>query len=43
MRLRRIVMTGKLLVAVLAFIGQLLMRISALMAFFVEHQRPESV
>ncbi len=43
MRLRRIVMTGKSRVVVLAFIGRLLMRISASMACFVEHQRPEPV
>lgn len=43
MRLRSIVMTGKSLVVVLAFIGRVLMRISASMACFVEYQRPESV
>ena len=43
MLLRRIVITGKSLALALAFIGQRLMRISALMACFVERQPPESV
>ena len=41
--LRRIVMTGLLPGLALAFTGQLLMRISALKACFVEPQRRESV
>lgn len=41
MRLSRIVMTGKSPVLVLAFTGRLLMKISASMACFEVHQRPE--
>ena len=41
MLLRRIVMTGRSPALGLAFTGQLLMRTSASMACFVEHQRPE--
>jgi hypothetical protein len=41
MRLSRIVMTGKSPVLVLAFTGRLSLKISASMACFEEHQRPE--
>ena len=43
MRPRRIAMTGKSPVVVLAFIGRPLTRISASMGCFVEHLLPETV
>jgi hypothetical protein len=43
MLLRRIVITGKSPGLALEFTGRRLMRISALKACFVEHQRRESV
>jgi hypothetical protein len=43
MLLRKIGMTGKPPVVALVFTGRLLMRISALMACFVERQPPKPV